>query len=170
MNEKKEADSCRQRGTIKHSYICPFSVVVGSLESERQFWQPATASVAVTHWSKCSCAPKIHSTKVGVGSLLYNWWKSNLNQRVVTPSREQMLTCCAEYGYIWVVKFSRLQNWKYPQEILNFENWCNGKVKKCLNLTLRINFQCQKSKESSSFFFIEEYQFRSTFVVIDILW
>ena len=49
MNEKKEADSCRQRGTIKHSYICPFSVVVGSLESERQFWQPATASVAVTH-------------------------------------------------------------------------------------------------------------------------
>ena len=49
MNEKKEADSCRQRGTIKHSYICPFSVVVGSLESKRQFWQPATASVAVTH-------------------------------------------------------------------------------------------------------------------------
>ena len=36
------------------------------------------------------------------------------------------------------------------------------------NLTFKVNFQSQKAPKSFSFFFIEEYQFKSTFFVIDI--
>ena len=47
---------------------------------------------------------------------------------------------------------------KNQRELLNFENWVNGGgVKKYQNLTIKVIF-----------FFIEEYQFRSTFYVIDI--
>ena len=43
-----------------------------------------------------------------------------------------------------------------------------GGVKKSQNLTFKVNFLCQKLSESFSIFlFIEEYQFRSTFFVID---
>ena len=47
--------------------------------------------------------------------------------------------------------------------------WWGG-VKKCQNLTFKVNFLRQKSSESFSIFFIEEYQFRSAFFVIDIFW
>ena len=46
--------------------------------------------------------------------------------------------------------------------IKNFNN--------CRILTFKVNFLCQKLSESFNFFFIEEYQFRSTFFVIDIFW
>ena len=40
---------------------------------------------------------------------------------------------------------------------MNLENWCNEEVskslKKCFNLTFKVNFLCQKSSESFSFFF-----------------
>ena len=54
-----------------------------------------------------------------------------------------------------------------------FENWVNGEVSKSAKspnlLTFKVIFLSQKlSKSFSIFFFIEEYQFRSTFFVIDI--
>ena len=59
------------------------------------------------------------------------------------------------------------------RKLLNFENWVNGEVSKVpkfdQNLTFKVNFLFQKLSESFSiFFFIEEYQFKSTFFVIDI--
>ena len=60
-------------------------------------------------------------------------------------------------------------NQHIQRKLLNFENWCNGGgVKKCINLTFKVNFLCQKSSESLSISFIEEYQFKSTLFVIDI--
>ena len=43
-----------------------------------------------------------------------------------------------------------------------------GGVKKCQNFTFKVKFQCQKLSEPFSFFFVEEYHYRSTFFVIDI--
>ena len=60
------------------------------------------------------------------------------------------------------------------RKFLNFENWTNGEVSKSAKspnlLTFKVNFLYQKLSESFSifFFFIEEYQFRSTFFVIVI--
>ena len=55
--------------------------------------------------------------------------------------------------------------------LLNLVNGVVSKVPKCnKNLTFKVIFLCQKLSESFSFFFIEEYQFRSTFLVIDIFW
>jgi len=57
-------------------------------------------------------------------------------------------------------------------KLLDFENWVDEEVsksaKKCQNLTFKVNFLCQKLSELFSIVFIEEYQFRSTFFVIDI--
>jgi hypothetical protein len=60
----------------------------------------------------------------------------------------------------------------YSKEIIKFENWVSGEVSKSAKspnlLTFKMNFLCQKLSESFSiFFFIKEYQFRSTFFVID---
>ena len=41
-------------------------------------------------------------------------------------------------------------------------------IEKSWFLTFKVNFVCQKLSESFNFFFIEEYQFRGIFVVIDI--
>ena len=38
---------------------------------------------------------------------------------------------------------------------------------KCKNLTFKVNFLCQKSSESFQFFFIEEYEIRSTSFISD---
>jgi hypothetical protein len=58
------------------------------------------------------------------------------------------------------------KNQHTQRELLNFENWVNGdvskSVKKCQNLTFKI------IRIFLIFFSIEEYQFRSTFFVIDI--
>ena len=43
-----------------------------------------------------------------------------------------------------------------------------GRCQKMSIFDFKVNFLCQKSFESFSPFFIEEYQFRSTFFVIDI--
>ena len=67
------------------------------------------------------------------------------------------------------------KNQHTQRKLLNFENWVNGDwggVKKC-KITQPLDFQSQFSilKIISiflKFFFIEEYQFRSTFFVIDI--
>ena len=45
-------------------------------------------------------------------------------------------------------------------------SWVNV-VKSCKILTLKVNFLWQKLSESFHFFFIEQYQFRSTYFVID---
>ena len=50
--------------------------------------------------------------------------------------------------------------------ILRIGLW--GGVNKCQNLSFKVNFLNQKLSENFSFFFIEEYQFRSTLFVIDI--
>ena len=65
------------------------------------------------------------------------------------------------------------KNQHTQRKLLNFENWVNGEVSKVpkfdQDLTFKVNFLCQKLSESFSiFFFIEEYQFRSTFFVFDI--
>ena len=65
------------------------------------------------------------------------------------------------------------RNQRTQRKFLNFENWTNGDVSKSAKspnlLTFKVNFLYQKLSESFSiFFFIEEYQFRSTFFVIDI--
>ena len=63
------------------------------------------------------------------------------------------------------------KNQLYSNEISKFwklESW--GAVKKYQYLTFKVNFLCQKSLESFWFFFNEEYQLKSTFVVIDIFW
>ena len=59
---------------------------------------------------------------------------------------------------------------KYPKEIIEFSELVNsGGVKKCQNLTFKVYFLYQKLAESfSTFFFIEEYEFRSTFFDIEI--
>ena len=36
----------------------------------------------------------------------------------------------------------------------------------CRNLTFKVNFLCQKSSRFSDFFFIEEYEFRSIFLLL----
>ena len=59
------------------------------------------------------------------------------------------------------------------RKLSNFENWSNGEVSKSAKspnfLTFKVNLLYQKLSESFSiFFFIEEYQFRSTSFVIDI--
>ena len=64
------------------------------------------------------------------------------------------------------------KNQHTQRKLLNFENWVNGEVSKSAKspnlLTFKVNFLYQKLSESFSiFFFIEEYQFRSTFFVID---
>ena len=82
---------------------------------------------------------------------------------------------------IWVAEFSNggykirrflPKNQHTQRKLLNFENWVNGEMSKSANspnlLTFKVNFLCQKLSESFSIFFVEEYQFRSTFFVIDI--
>ena len=46
--------------------------------------------------------------------------------------------------------------------ILRIGLW--GGVNKCQNLSFKVNFLNQKLSENFSFFFIEEYQFSSTFL------
>ena len=67
-----------------------------------------------------------------------------------------------------------IQNWKdfclkiniLKRKLLKFENWCNGECQKVPKFDFKVKFLCQKLSESFSiFFFIEEYQFRSTFVI-----
>ena len=65
------------------------------------------------------------------------------------------------------------KNQHAQRKLLNFENWTNGEVSKSAkssNLpTFKVNFLYQKLSESFSvFFFIDEYQFKSTFFVNDI--
>ena len=65
------------------------------------------------------------------------------------------------------------KNQHTQRKLLNFENWVNGEVSKSAKspnlLTFKVNFLYQKLSESFSiYFFIEEYQSRSTFFVIDI--
>ena len=65
-----------------------------------------------------------------------------------------------------------LKNQHTHRKLLNFENWVNGEVSNVpkfdQNLTFKVNFIRQKLSEHFSFFFTEEYQFRSTFFAIDI--
>ena len=56
-----------------------------------------------------------------------------------------------------------------PKKFLSLALSCAKVVKNGKILTFKVNFLCQKLSESFSiFFFIEEYQFRGTFSVIDI--
>ena len=82
---------------------------------------------------------------------------------------------------IWVVEFSNggtkldrflPKNQHTQKKLLNFENWVNGEVSKSAKnnwLSMSI-FYVKNYPNLSHFFFIEEYQFRSTFFVIDIFW
>ena len=54
---------------------------------------------------------------------------------------------------------------------LNIANWCNGEVPKSAKIWLSKSiFYIKNHLNLSDFFFIEEYEFRSTFFVIDIFW
>ena len=71
------------------------------------------------------------------------------------------------YGNTGCWVFKRGEEYKNEKDFylrINIPNG-NGDVKKCQNLTFKVNFLCQKSSQSFSFFFIEEYQFRRFFFV-----
>ena len=46
----------------------------------------------------------------------------------------------------------------------------NQVIENCQFLTFKVNFLSQNYLNLSNFFFIEEYQFKGTFLVIDIFW
>ena len=62
------------------------------------------------------------------------------------------------YGNTGCGKLERFlpKNQHTQRKLLNFENWVNGEVSKVpkfdQNLTFKVNFLCQKSSESFSFF------------------
>ena len=92
---------------------------------------------------------------------------------ITSPSRQN--SRYVNYGRTGCGVFKRgIQNQKdfCLINILKGNYWIMsfGLMASCQNLTFKVNFLCQKSSESFSTFFIEEYQFRSTFFVIDILW
>ena len=64
----------------------------------------------------------------------------------------------------------KVAKYKIRKEIIEFGElalW--GGVKKCQNLTCKVNLLYQKkSKSFSNLFFLEKFQFRSTCFVIDI--
>ena len=91
---------------------------------------------------------------------------------MVTPLRQNGLWSFQTGG----TKLERFlpKNQPTQRKLLNFENWIDGEVSKSAKspnlLTFKVNFLYQKLSEFYSFFFfIEEYLFRSTFYVIDIL-
>ena len=109
-------------------------------------------------------------------------WK-NLPFQDETIWQKYFYVYCVSWQYgLWrfqtgCTKLERFlpKNQHTQRKFLNFENWVNGKVSKSAKspnvLTFKVNFLYQKSSESFSFFFfIEEYQSRSTFFVIDIFW
>ena len=51
------------------------------------------------------------------------------------------------------------------RKLLNFEFWINSLLSKSAKICLQSNFLCQKSSESFSFFFFEEYQLRRKFLL-----
>ena len=61
-------------------------------------------------------------------------------------------------------KLERLlpKNQHTQRKLLNFEFWINGELSK------GPKFDFQSAPNLSHFFFVEEYQFRSTFFVVDI--
>jgi hypothetical protein len=54
------------------------------------------------------------------------------------------------------------------RKLLNFENWCNGGCQKVPKFDFQSQFSISKIIGLFLFFFLEEYQFRSTFFVIEI--
>ena len=55
------------------------------------------------------------------------------------------------------------------RKLLNFENWFLG-VKKCLNLTFKVNFLGQKSSESlSNFFSLENINLQAELLLMTFL-
>ena len=64
----------------------------------------------------------------------------------------------------------KANNQPYKNVLDHAFSWVNI-VKDCKILTFKVNFLCQKLSESFQiFFFIDQYQLRSTFFVIDIFW
>ena len=85
-------------------------------------------------------------------------------------------TPCPPIFYVmalWVVEFSNggYKNQHTQRKWLNFEFWINEwqAVKKCQNLTFKVKI-LKITWIFLMLFFIEEYQFRSTFCVSDIFW
>ena len=97
------------------------------------------------------------------------------------------LKCIYWLSYKWLCKHSRL--WHYglssfssrgtklerflPQDqhtqrkLLKLENWCSGEVSKSAKVWLSKSiFYVKKHRNLSQFFFIEKYQFRSTFLLL----
>ena len=54
------------------------------------------------------------------------------------------------------------------RKLLNFENWVMGTCQKVPKFDFQSQFSMSKSIQIFLIFFIEEYQFRGTFFVIDI--
>ena len=100
----------------------------------------------------------------GIALFFQDWASGTMTIRVVEFSNR---------GY----KIRKIFAWEstYSKEIIAFlelHYW--GGVKKC-KITQPLDFQSQFSTSKIiwifvNFFFIEEYQFRSTFFVIDIFW
>ena len=90
-------------------------------------------------------------------TLIYNKQVINMAIPIVEFSRE---------GY----KIKKVFDWKstYRKEIIELCKLVEWVGVKCLNLTFKNNFLCQKLSESFWFFFIEEYEFRSTFLITSI--
>ena len=80
---------------------------------------------------------------------------------------------------LWVVEFSSggiklekvlLKNENIQRKIFNFDNWCNGKMSKSSKTGVSKSvFYIKNYQNHSQFLFIEEYKFRRTFFVFDIV-
>jgi hypothetical protein len=97
---------------------------------------------------------------------------SILRPREVTLGKQIYILCCV-YVYLlhlaqpsFLPKNQMLQNGFLISVTLR---WHSG-VKNHEIWTFKVNFLCQKMSESFYFFFIEEYQFRTTFFVKYIFW
>ena len=105
---------------------------------------------------------------------------SGVLSTVVTGIRYNKYSACPCISVTYVVEFCGREStgaWFKQKNHLKkniFLIWLSQMftwvVKKFLNLTFKVIFLCQKSFESFWFFFIEKYQFRSSFSVIDIFW
>ena len=91
-------------------------------------------------------------------------------------------------GFVCVLTIWQYGLWSFPErstkleiflhknqntqmKLLNFEFWINGELSKSAKIWLSKSiFYVKNHLNLSQFFFIEEYQFRSTLFVIDIFW
>ena len=112
-----------------------------------------------------------HLFQVWIGPYITNF-KYKLIFRIQNSNVEYGNTSCGVFkGEIQNYKDFWLKINCGQMKSLNFENWLNGEVSKSAKIWLSKSiFYIKNHLKLSDFFFIKEYEFRSTFFVIDIFW